>query len=165
MNRYMNMDVRDWFEEEFAQALPDTRWVVESKSWGIGGFLAGPVASLPLYRRRLFLDGRLMGGFLYAYSPSITIRGTEAGEEDKFILIPQASAPSWVIDAGAGLRYNRTPRQYFTLNADFLHAQAYFSGVGPATENIIFDREDSFTQYISTVNINIGIGYVVNYKK
>ena len=161
VNRYDYVKVQDWLTQEYADALPDTRWIVESKNWGLGGLLVGPVGSLPIVINRLFLEGRVLGGFLYTYSPAIYITGQETGEEDKIIDIEQSSAASWAVDVGAGFRYNRTRKQYFVLYADYMYAQPYYSNVQAIT-NFGHTREDSFTQEISTINISIGIGYIVN---
>ncbi len=158
MNRYDYIKVQEWFTEEY----PDSRWVVESKNWGLGGLLVGPVGSVPIVTNKFFLDVRLLGGFLYAYSPAIYITGTEDGEEDKILNIEQGSAASWALDAGAGFRYNRTRNQYFILFADYLYSKAKFSNVGVNTEEFGFERADTFTQEISTINISIGIGYIIN---
>ena len=161
VNRNDYVKLQDWLTQEFSDALPDTRWIVESKNWGLGGLLAGPVGSIPLISNRLFIDVRLLGGILYFYSPGIYVTGKETGEDDKIINIEQSSAPSWVVDAGAGIRYSRTRKQYFILYADYMYAQPYFSDVRTNT-NIGFERDKTFTQQIGVVNISIGIGYIVN---
>ncbi|MCK4568940.1 MAG: outer membrane beta-barrel protein [Bacteroidales bacterium] len=161
VNRYDYVKVQDWFQQEFAEALPDTRWIVESKNWGTGGLMVGATGSLPLVTNRFYLEARLMGGFMYAYSPAIYVTGQEKDEPDKRIDIEQASAPSWVFDAGAGFRYKRTRKQYFILFADYMHSNPSFNNVRTNT-NMGYERDESFTQQISTVNISIGIGYIVN---
>jgi len=162
VNRYDYIKVQEWFTEQFAQALPDTRWVVESKSWGTGGLIAGPTASLPLVTNKLFLEGRVLGGFLYAYSPAVYVTGKETGEEDKELNIEQSTALSWMLDAGAGFRYQRTRKQYFLLMADYVYAEPYFRDVQTTGTNFEVLREDAFRQQITTINISIGIGYIVN---
>jgi len=162
MNRYDYVELQNWFQQQFATSLPDTRWVVESKNWGLGGLMAGPVGSIPLVTNKFFFEGRLLGGFLYAYSPAIFVTGKENGEPDKEINIEQGSAASWVIDAGAGFRYKRTRKQYFVLFADYMFSNPNFTNVGFNTKEFGFSRADSFSQQISTVNVSIGIGYIVN---
>jgi len=161
MNRYDYVELQSWLTEEFAEPLPDTKWIVESKNWGLGGLMAGFTGTLPLVTNSLFFEARLLGGFMYAYSPAIYVTGKETGEEDKIINIEQASAPSWVIDAGAGFRYNRTRKQYFILFADYMHSNPSFNNVRTNT-NMGFERDESFSQQTSTINISIGIGYIVN---
>ncbi len=161
VNRYDYAALQDWLTQEYATALPDTRWIVETKSWGLGGILVGPVGSLPIITNKFFLDVRLLGGFLYVYSPAIYVTGKETGEEDKFINIEQSSAPSWALDAGAGFRYNRTRNQYFILNADYMVSNAQYSNVAINT-NFGHNRDNSYSQQISTINISLGIGYIIN---
>ncbi|MCK5766273.1 MAG: outer membrane beta-barrel protein [Bacteroidales bacterium] len=161
VNRYDYIELQNWLTQEFAEDLPDTRWVVESKNWGIGGLMAGVTGTLPLVSNSLFFEARLLGGFMYAYSPAIYVTGKETDEEDKVINIEQASASSWVLDAGAGFRYNRTRKQYFILFADYMHSNPTFNNVRTNT-NMGVARDESFSQQISNINISIGIGYIVN---
>lgn len=161
VNRYDYVELQSWLTQEFAAALPDTKWIVESKNWGTGGLMVGATGSLPLVANRLFFEARVLGGFMYAYSPAIYVTGKETDEPDKNIDIEQASALSWVLDAGAGFRYKRTRKQYFILFADYMQAKPSFTNVQTNT-NVGFERNETFTQQISTVNISIGIGYIVN---
>jgi hypothetical protein len=161
VNGYDYVEAQEWLTDNFAESLPDTKWLVETKSWGFGGLMIGATGSLPLVSDRLFFDARLLGGFTYVYSPGIYVTATEIGEEDKYIDIEQSTAASWVVDLGAGLRYNRTRNQYFILYADYMHAQPYFDDVRTNT-NFGFERDDAYTIPISTINISLGIGYIVN---
>lgn len=161
VNRYDYVELQNWLTDQYAGALPDTRWVVETKSWGQGGLMAGATGSLPLVTNRLFLEARILGGLLYAYSPAIYVTGVEDGEEDKTLNIEQSNAPSWVVDAGAGFRWNRTRNQYFMLYADYMTARPSFNNVRLNT-NFGIERDDAFSQQMNTVNISIGIGYIVN---
>jgi hypothetical protein len=162
MNRYDYIKVRDEMYKLAADEFPDTKWVVESKNWGLGGLLAGPAVSVPIVTNRFFFDVRILGGFLYANSPAINITGVEPGEPDLTLYIEQGSAASWVVDAGAGFRYNRTRKQYFILFADYMYSQQNFSNIGVNSSGFTFLRSESYTQNINTVNISIGIGYIVN---
>jgi len=162
VNRYDYVEVQDWFTENFAESLPGTSWVVESKNWGLGGLLVGPVGSIPIVTNRFFFDVRLLGGFLYTYSPAIYVTGVESGEPDKILNIEQGSAISWAVDAGAGFRYNRSRNQYFTLLADYLYSHPSFSNIGINTEEFSFERDNAYSQVVSTINISIGIGYIIN---
>jgi len=162
VNRYDYIKAQEWLTTEFAEDYPDTKWMVESKNWGIGGLMAGPVGCLPIVTNKFFFEMRLLAGFMYAYSPAIYVTGVETGEEDKILNIEQASAGSWVLDAGAGFRYNRNRKQYFVLYADYMYSEPHFSDVGVNTKEFGFQRADTFTQQITTVNISIGIGYIVN---
>jgi hypothetical protein len=161
VNRYDYIKLQDWLTSEYAEALPETSWIVESKNWGLGGFMAGVTGSLPIVTNTFFIEARALAGFIYTYSPTIDVTGKETGVEDKKIQIEQSSAISWSIDAGIGLRYNRSRKQYFILNADYLMAKPYFSDVRTNT-NFGVERDEAYTQKINTVNITIGIGYIVN---
>jgi len=158
MNRYDYIKVQEWFTEEY----PETSWIVESKNWGLGGLLVGPVGSIPIVTNKFFFDVRLLGGFLYSYSPAIYITGVESGEKDKILNIEQGNAGAWALDAGAGFRYNRTRKQYFILFADYMYSEPHFSNIGVNTEVFGFERADTFTQQISTINISLSIGYIIN---
>lgn len=162
VNRYDYVKVQEWFTENFAESLPNTSWVVESKNWGLGGLLAGPVGSIPIVTNRFFFDVRLLGGFLYAYSPAIYVTGVESGEPDKVLNIEQGSVISWAVDAGAGFRYNRSRNQYFILMADYLYSNPNFNNIGINTEEFSFERDNAYSQVVSTINISIGIGYIIN---
>ena len=48
VNRYDYVKLQDWLTQEFALALPNTNWIVESKNWGLGGLMVGPTGSIPL---------------------------------------------------------------------------------------------------------------------
>lgn len=162
VNRFDYIKLQDWFTENYKESLPDTRWLVESKSWGLGGLMAGLTGSLPLSPNKLFLDARILGGFTYVYSPAVSITGLEDGEDDLRVYIDQYSAISWALDFGAGFRYNRTRKQYFTLYADYLLANPKYTNVQIQNNDIDLQRETSFSQRISAVNITLGIGYIVN---
>jgi hypothetical protein len=162
VNRYDYIKVQDEMYRLAAEEYPDTRWVVESKNWGLGGLMAGPVGSVPIVTNRFFFDVRALGGFLYAYSPAVYITGVEDGEPDKTLNIEQGSAGTWAVDLGAGFRYNRTRSQYFILFADYMYSEPSFSNVGVNSTEFEFLRAESYSQTISTVNISIGIGYIIN---
>lgn len=162
VNRFDYVALQDWFNENYTEALPDTRWLVESKSWGLGGLLVGLTGSLPLTRNKLCLDARALAGFTYVYSPALTITGFENGEDDLRLYIDQYSAISWAIDIGAGFRYKRTRKQYFTLYADYVVAHPQYNSVEIQDNDIGLSRETSFSQKIYTINITLGIGYIVN---
>jgi len=162
VNRYDYVKVQEWFTENYAESLPNTAWVVESKNWGLGGLLAGPVGSIPIVTNKFFFDVRVLGGFLYAYSPAIYLTGVESGEPDKILNIEQGSEITWAIDAGAGFRYNRTRNQYFILLADYMYAKPTFSNIGISSSEFEYRRADTYSQVISTVNISVGIGYIIN---
>lgn len=161
MNRFDYVALQDWLTQNFANSLPDTRWVVESKSWGLGGILAGVTGQLPLSRNKIFIEGKLQGGLLYVYSPARYITGTESGEEDIMINTEQYASPSWAVDVGLGMRYFHKRNRYFRLAADYLLAHPYYNGV-ETTSNIGVAPAESFSQRVSTVNITLGIGYIVN---
>lgn len=162
VNRYDYIKAQDQLYGIFQDEYPDTKWIVESKSWGLGGLLIGGTASLPLGGNTIFFEVRALGGFIYAYSPAIYITGKETGEEDRQVSIEQSSAASWAFDAGAGFRYKRTKNQYFILFADYMMAQPHFSNVAVTSINNDLQRQEEFTQNIGTLNISIGIGYIVN---
>ncbi len=157
VNRYDYIKLQEWLTNEYAE----TSWVVESKNWGLGGFMAGVTGSLPIVTNTFFIEARALAGFMYTYSPTIDVTGKETGVEDKKINIEQSSAISWSLDAGIGLRYNRSRKHYFILNADYLMTEPYFNDVRTNT-NFGVERDEAYTQKISTVNITIGIGYIVN---
>lgn len=148
-------------QDQLTESMPDKSWVVESKNWGLGGLMIGATGSLPLVTNRLFIELRALGGFLYVNSPARYITGTEDGAEDIKIDTEQYSSLSWSLDFGAGLRYNRSRNQYFILYADYMLAHPYYTGV-QTVSNIDFEWEDAFSQKISTINISLGIGYIVN---
>ena len=161
VNRFDYIELRDWLTENFATTLPNTQWVVESKSWGLGGLLVGVKAHLPLVTNQLFLEASAMGGFIYVYSPARYITGVTVGEEDIMITTEQYASPSWALDGGIGLRYKRTRTQYFILSADYLIGNPYYSGV-ETTSSIGLEAADSFSQRVSTINIMLGLGYIIN---
>lgn len=161
VNRFDYVKLENWFTENFANTLPDTRWVVESKSWGMGGLLVGVTTQMPLYVNRLFIEVKAMGGFLYVYSPARYITGKETGEDDILITTEQYASPTWALDAGLGLRYMRNRTQYFILSADYLLGNPYYSGV-ETPNDIGLQVSDSFSQRISTLNISLGLGYIID---
>ncbi|MCK5703368.1 MAG: outer membrane beta-barrel protein [Cyclobacteriaceae bacterium] len=162
VNRYNYIKLQDWFTENYKESLPDTRWLIESKNWGLGGLMIGVTGSIPLKPNKIFLDGRVLGGFTYAYSPSLNVTGLEDGADDLSLRIDQYSSISWALDFGAGFRYQRTRKQYFTLYADYLMAHPYYNNIDIIDNDIGVIRSDSFSQRVNAVNITLGIGYIVN---
>ena len=162
VNRFDYVELQNWLTDYYKESLPDTRWLVETKSWGLGGLMAGITGSLPLSPNKIFLDGRLLGGFTYVYSPAMSVTGLEDNEEDLILYIDQYSAISWAIDLGAGFRYHRSRNQSFTLYADYLLANPQYNNVSIQDNDPELQRETSFTQRVSAVNITLGIGYIVN---
>jgi hypothetical protein len=161
VNRFDYIELRDWLTENFATTLPNTQWVVESKSWGLGGLLVGARGHLPLVTNTLFLEATAMGGFLYVYSPARYITGVTEGEEDITISTEQYASPSWALDGGLGLRYKRSRSQYFILSADYIISNPYYSGV-ETNSSIGLESADSFSQRVSTINIMLGLGYIID---
>ena len=53
VNRYNYIKLQDWFTENYKESLPDTRWLVESKNWGLGGLMIGVTGSIPLKPNKL----------------------------------------------------------------------------------------------------------------
>ena len=162
VNRYDYIALQDWFTQAFGETLPNTSWAVQTKNWGLGGLLAGVTGSLPISPKKLFLDGRLLGGFTYVYSPALDIRGIESGEEDIRVYIDQYSTVSWALDLGAGFRYHRSRSQYFTLYADYFIAHPYYTGVHVQEDDLGLNRETSFSQKIYAINISLGLGYIID---
>ena len=162
VNSYDYIALQDWFTEIYKESYPDTRWLVYSKNWGLGGLMGGITGSLPLKPNKIFLDARILGGFTYVYSPALQITGMEDGEDDLMVRIDQYSTISWALDFGAGFRFNRTRKQYFTLYADYLMAHPTYSNVELINNDVGIVRSDSFSQKINAINITFGIGYIVN---
>ncbi|MEN8225766.1 MAG: hypothetical protein ABFS05_10445 [Bacteroidota bacterium] len=162
VNRYNYIKLQDWFTENKSEEFPDKRWLVESKNWGLGGLMLGATGSLPLVTNKLFVEARALGGFTYVYSPELKITGMEDGEEDLFMRIDQYSALSWALDFGAGFRYKRTRKQYFTIYADYLMAHPNYENVKVLDNDIGIIREESFSQKVNTVNITFGLGYIID---
>lgn len=162
VNRFDYIQLQDRLNSIYSEDLPETTWIVETKSWGTGGLQLGVMASLPLSRNTLYLDGRVLGGFSYVYSPEINALGMEDGNEVHRIFYDQTSAVSWTLDFGAGFRYHRNRSQYFTLYADYVMSDPHFSNV----ENTWTYPEEgqetiSYSQKITAVNISLGLGYII----
>ena len=161
MNRFDYVELQEWLTANFANTLPDTRWIVESKSWGLGGLLAGITGQLPFRYNKWYLEARLLGGLMYVYSPARYISGKETGKDDILINTEQYASPSWAIDGGLGIRYKHNRSQYFILGADYLLAHPKYNNV-ETTSSIGLETAESFSQRVSTLNISLGLGYVIN---
>ena len=135
---------------------------VNTRQWASGGILGGGLFSLPVSTRLAF-DFKVMGGFLYVYSPELSIT-VESQTHAGWIYVANDRDVAFAWDLGAAIRYSMAGKKYFLIQYDYLGANASFSD----RETIIMTNagetssKDSFTQDIRMHNITIGLGYFIN---
>ncbi|MFY8019584.1 MAG: hypothetical protein ACOVP1_00245 [Bacteroidia bacterium] len=140
--------------DELAIQSPGVNFTVESKNWGIGGFMFGGFASIPVSNKASF-DTRVMIGFLSSTSPDITITGSGPGGS-AWVKQGSTGASAFAYMFGAGFKFDIAPRLYLLTNLDYLGSKPEFRNVETTTS--LGERQRStWSQNIGTLNLSIGV--------
>jgi hypothetical protein len=144
-------------ESDFRNDYPGADWNVEADNWRLGGLLLGGYATFPA-SERLDVDVRLMAGVLNSTSPEITATASNGGvsvsgrREEKTVTVPS-------FDIGFGIKYRLGNAIALLANADFISANPKFDNV--TTTTTFGSTTSSFDQNYSTLNLTIGIGFLL----
>jgi hypothetical protein len=148
----------DALAADFKQSYPNANWTVTADRWRIGGVMIGGFATFPA-SENLSFDVRLLGGVLKSTMPEIRatatsgIIGGSATREEK-------SVATVTFDLGFMFKYKIANAVCILAGADFITANPKFNDVVTRTSFGGSSTAD-IDQTYSTMNINIGIGFLV----
>lgn len=132
---------------------------VSSKGWGNAGVLVGAYFVLPI--NDLYIDARIMGGYLNLFSPEIRyyLYETEVDAADLYIR-EKYSAGGFVYDFGLGLKYKFGGNKFLLLNGDYVAAKIVKDNI--KTLNPFNQEEEYVNMDINYQNLTftIGLGYI-----
>ena len=155
--------VKNGLQEELDSEFQNIDQIyVNTRQWASGGILGGGLFSLPVTTRLAF-DFKVMGGFLYVYSPELTIT-VESQTHPGWVYIANDRDVAFAWDLGAAIRYSMAGKKYLLVQYDYLGVDATFND----RETIIRSNSgetsstESFSQNIRMHNITIGLGYFIN---
>jgi len=132
---------------------------VASKGWGNIGLMAGGYFVIPIYD--LYIDMRLMGGFVNLFSPEIRyyISDIETKEEALFVK-EKYNAAAFAYNIGLGLKYKFSSNKFILFNADYIAANIRKNDIN--TLNPI-TREDELVNLnvdYQVMTFTLGLGYI-----
>ena len=132
---------------------------VASKGWGNIGLLAGGYFVIPIYD--LYIDMRLMGGFVNLFSPEIRYYLSDMETNEENLLIKEKyNAAAFAYNVGLGLKYKFSSNKFILFNADYLAANIRKSDIN--TLNPI-TREDELVEFnvdYQVMTFTLGLGYI-----
>jgi len=136
---------------------PNITWGASVTNWKTNAFMAGYYSSYPLSAaRKVFLDLKFLIGGVKIASPSITLTGTQ---NNFSVTETQASSSAFAFAfcVGAGLKFDISHMLFLLLHVDYLQATPSYTDV-PITGTTGQASSATFTQKVSTLNLNIGLG-------
>jgi len=132
---------------------------VSSKGWGNAGLLVGAYFVIPI--NDLYIDARIMGGYLNLFSPEIRyyIYEKEVDESELFVR-EKYSAGGFAYDFGLGLKYKFGGNKFLLLNGDYVAAKIVKDNI--KTLNPFTQEEEYVNMDINYQNMTftIGLGYI-----
>ena len=132
---------------------------IASKGWGNIGLLAGGYFVVPIYD--LYIDMRLMGGFVNLFSPEIRyyISNMETKEEE-LLIKEKYNAAAFAYNVGLGLKYKFSSNKFILFNADYLAADIRKSDIN--TLNPISREEELIELNVNyqVTTFTLGLGYI-----
>lgn len=132
-----------------------TSFSLNSGFWTMSGAMIGGYGILKL-QEKLFLEPKLLVGYLSATSPEIKI-DFSSSQIPLILTQKEATASAISILMGANLRYNIGERFCLLGTIDYLTARPEFKNI-EITNSIGPTETITFTQNFSTLNISVGFG-------
>lgn len=148
----------DALAADFNDTYPGAEWTISADRWRIGGLMVGGFATFPASENLAF-DVRLLGGVLNTTMPEIRatavtgIVGATATREEKTVATP-------TFDLGFLFRYRVGSTLCLLAGADFIQANPVFNDVTTRT-SFGNTSKSNVDQNYSTMNINVGIGFLL----
>lgn len=136
----------------------DNDLIVSSKGWGNGGVYLGAYLIIPV--NQLYIDARIMAGYLSLFSPQYNYLLYEDGELTQEYVQEKYSAGSFSYDMGLGLKYKFADNKFLLLNGDYVAAHIKkdaIKTVNPITQDPVTTNMD--IQY-QNLTFTIGLGYI-----
>ncbi len=139
-----------------AEGLEST---ISSKGWGNGGIYLGAYFVIPI--QDLYIDFRVMGGYMNLFSPEIRyyIYETNVDESELFIR-EKYNAGGFSYDIGMGLKYKFGGNKILLLNGDYVAAKIKKDQI--QTLNPFTQEPELVDMNIDYQNLTftIGLGYI-----
>lgn len=135
---------------------PTISWRVDSKNWGIGGFMFGGYGSFAIATGKTSFEWRAMIGFLSASSPDLTLSGTQNGIS-AWAKLNSTTSTSFAYLIGAGFKFNVGAKICLLTNLDYMGSSAEFKNARTTNSAGTFS-EETISQKFGTINFGIGIG-------
>jgi len=136
----------------------DNDLIVSSKGWGNGGAYLGAYLVVPV--NNLYIDARIMAGYLRLFSPQYNFLLYEDGQLSQEYVQEKYSAGSFSYDMGLGLKYKFADNKFLLLNGDYVAAHVKkdaIKTVNPITQDPVTTSMD--IQY-QNLTFTIGLGYI-----
>ncbi|GAB2785988.1 hypothetical protein GCM10027275_33020 [Rhabdobacter roseus] len=148
--------------EQYSALLPnkDTySWQTDAATWQLGSVMLGPIGYIDFARWQL--EGHVVGGMIFAKSPSLTVAGTSStGTNPVDARVSSGQTSAFGFGAGGSLRVPLARRLYFQLSADWIAARAELKdvptyakiGAFPAIEMLRTEK-----RFVGVVNVGAGL--------
>lgn len=132
--------------------------IVSSKGWGNGGVYLGAYLVVPV--NNLYIDARLMAGYLTLFSPQYNYLLYEDGQLAREYVQEKYSAASFSYDIGLGLKYKFAENKFLLLNGDYVAAHVKKDAI--ETVNPITQEPATTSMDIEYQNMTftVGLGYI-----
>ncbi|HXS36076.1 MAG TPA: outer membrane beta-barrel protein [Flavipsychrobacter sp.] len=125
--------------------------------------LVGPYYSIPA-GKRLSVDFRVLIGLANASLAGNNVILTDGGVTDPEFYQKPATATTFALQAGAGLRYNISNSFGIMLNADYFYSKPNFKIDNVDRLNNAGRKIDNYNEPIACINTNITLVYLLRHK-
>ena len=132
---------------------------IASKGWGNFGLFAGGYFVIPVYD--LYIDMRVMGGFINLFSPEIRYYFTKTVTlEEKLFVKEKYHAAAFAYNLGLGLKYKFSSNKFILFNSDFIGANIRKNDI--MTLNPITKEEELVNMDVDyqVMTFTLGLGYI-----
>ncbi|NPD48049.1 MULTISPECIES: outer membrane beta-barrel protein [unclassified Lentimicrobium] len=135
--------------------------LASSKGWGNGGLMAGAYFVLPI--QDLYIDARIMAGYMVLFAPQIRYYIYETEEDlgnDEAFVRQKYSAGGFAYDIGLGIKYKFGGNKFLQLNGDYIGSKIVKDNI--KTLNPFTQDEEYVNMDIEYQNLTftIGLGYM-----
>jgi len=130
-----------------------------SKGWGNFGLFAGGYFVVPIYD--LYIDMRIMGGFINLFSPEIRYYFTDLETQDEELFVKEKyNAATFAYNFGIGLKYKFSSNKFILFNSDFIGANIRKNDI--KTLNPISKEEELVNMDVDyqVMTFTLGLGYI-----
>lgn len=132
---------------------------ISSKGWGNGGAFLGAYLVVPL--NKLYIDARIMAGYLNLFSPEIRYYiYTDDIDNSELFVREKYNAGGFSYDVGIGMKYKFSSNKFLLINGDYLASKIKKNNI--STLNPFSQEQELVNMDIDYQNITltIGVGYI-----